>query len=104
MSPEQHNGRFNEYEEGSEAARVTSKKSQQIEERGSRSPDKKKRRVFDKDDDEPAIGFMNIKRIDAFQDGTPAKQIKKLDYENLRIGPNQASNDSFQPINGDNPI
>ena len=48
------------------------------------SPDKKKRKVFDTSNDETS-GFMNIHRINALNDGTPSKNIKKLDFDNLRI-------------------
>ena len=96
MSPQQ---RFkHDFDQDSEKVRATAKKSQQIEERGSRSPDKKKRRVFD---DEP-VGALHInQRVQPLMNGTPQKNSKKLDFDTLRMNQNQASNDSFSGINED---
>jgi hypothetical protein len=47
-------------------ARKTAKKKHDLEERGSRSPDKKKRRGGNIGDDSP-VGFMNMKKLTEFE-------------------------------------
>ena len=73
----------NKFEEESEKVRKTNKKAHEIEERGSRSPDKKRRKAAQNNNDSPlsnGMGAFQLQKLSGFEDN----QVKKLNFEELR--------------------